>query len=87
MDADTKKEFTYSQIKENSYALAAGFQIEFNLKRGDIVAVLLPNCLEHPIIIFGITLCGATASLINPSHTISMYNIFTSTHVWATFHE
>jgi len=49
--------------------LAAGLQSKFNLKHGDNAAVVLSNCLEYPIMVLAIQLCGATAALINPLQT------------------
>ncbi|XP_045033533.1 luciferin 4-monooxygenase isoform X3 [Daphnia magna] len=71
VNAETKQFFTYNQIKENSYALATGLQTKFNLKRGDNVAIILPNCLEYPVVIFAVMLTGGCATLINPAQTIS----------------
>ncbi len=71
MDAETKETLTFTQIRQSSYALAAGFQIRLNLQHGDNVAVVLPNCVDYPVVIFAVTLCGASATLINPVQTIS----------------
>lgn len=70
VNSETKQALTHAQIRENSYALATGLQIKFNFKRGDNIAVVLPNCLDYPVVIFAITLCGGCAILINPAQTI-----------------
>lgn len=71
-DFDTKKALTYKEIQEESYRLAIGLQVCCNLKKGDNVAIVLPNCLNYPIIVFAVTLCGGCAVLINPSQTMSI---------------
>ncbi|XP_046632784.1 probable 4-coumarate--CoA ligase 1 isoform X2 [Daphnia pulicaria] len=71
VNAETKQAFTFAQIRESSFALAAGLQRKINLKRGDKVAVVLPNCLDYPVVTFAVTLCGGCAILINPAQTIN----------------
>lgn len=55
--------------------MAAGLQTKLKLKQGDNVAVILPNCLEYPIVIFGVTLAGGCATLINPAQTIRIHTL------------
>ena len=54
--------------------LAAGLQVKINLKPKEKVAVLMPNCIEYPLLTLAIQLCGGTAVLINPGQTISNLN-------------
>lgn len=71
IDPETKRTLTYNEIADSTLALAAGFQLKFNLKPGDMVAVALPTCLEYSITTLALNLCGATSTLINPAQTIS----------------
>ena len=50
-------------------ALAADFQLKYSLKAGDPVAIALPTCLEYPVAVLSVNLCGSVAILINPSQT------------------
>ncbi len=61
---------TYSEIAESTKALAAGLQMRYKLRPGDMVAVALPTCLEYSITTLALNLCGATSTLINPAQTI-----------------
>ncbi len=76
VNAETKQAYTFAQIRESSFALAAGLQRKVNLRRGDKVAVVLPNCLDYPVVTFAVTLCGGCAILINPAQTISIFRSF-----------
>lgn len=72
IDFETKKWFTYSEIISTTKALAAGLHFRLGLKHGDNVAIAMPaSCMEYPIAILAINLCGASATLINPSLTQS----------------
>ncbi|MDQ1537013.1 MAG: long-chain acyl-CoA synthetase [Actinomycetota bacterium] len=56
---------TYAQLDQQSTRLATGLQAA-GLKRGDVVAVLLPNIAEFPIAYFGILKAGMTMMPLNP---------------------
>jgi len=49
----------------------AGLMKKCGLKRGDRIGIILPNCVEFPIIIFGAWKCGVVPSPINPAYTFS----------------
>lgn len=38
-------------------------------QKGDIICVILPNCLEYPVIFLGCALIGCSISGISPSVT------------------
>lgn len=42
---------------------------QFQVKKGDRVAIMLPNCLQYPLIIFAIIKLGAAVVNINPLYT------------------
>lgn len=50
--------------------LATGFQVKFNLKSREKVAIILSSCLEYPLVALAINLCGATVILIDPKQTV-----------------
>jgi len=48
----------------------AGYLLgELKLKKGDRVAVMMPNCLQYPIAAFGILRAGLTVVNVNPLYT------------------
>ena len=63
------KILTYSEIDEHSRHFAAYLLGELKLKKGDRVAIMMPNCLQYPIAIFGILRAGLTVVNVNPMYT------------------
>lgn len=63
------KTLTYGDIDRLSARFAAYLVGELKLKRGDRVAIMLPNCLQYPIAIFGILRAGLTVVNTNPMYT------------------
>ncbi|MET1023478.1 MAG: long-chain fatty acid--CoA ligase [Pseudoxanthomonas sp.] len=63
------KVLTYAQIDVLSQQMASYLLHELKLKRGDRVAVMMPNCLQYPISIFGILRAGLTVVNVNPLYT------------------
>ena len=59
------KTLTYNEIDAHSRDFAAYLLGELKLKKGDRVAIMMPNCLQYPIAIFGILRAGLTLSLIH----------------------
>lgn len=42
---------------------------KLNLRKGDVVAIMLPNIPEYPVCLLGSIEAGLTATLINPLYT------------------
>jgi long-chain acyl-CoA synthetase len=63
------KILTYADVDLLSAQLAAYLLGELNLKKGDRVAIMLPNCLQYPIATFGILRAGLTVVNVNPLYT------------------
>ena len=49
--------------------MAAYFQKRLDLKKGDRVAIMLPNVLQYPITLFGALRAGLTVVNVNPLYT------------------
>lgn len=62
------KNITFSQLDELSRALAAWFQ-EKGLKRGDRIAIMLPNILQFPVATAAVLRAGLILVNINPLYT------------------
>ncbi|HZF97612.1 MAG TPA: long-chain fatty acid--CoA ligase [Pseudoxanthomonas sp.] len=60
---------TYAEVEEASRHFAAYLLGELKLKKGDRVAIMMPNCLQYPIAIFGILRAGLTVVNVNPLYT------------------
>ena len=63
------KTLSYAEIDTLSRQFAAYLLGELQLKKGDRVAIMMPNCLQYPIAIFGILRAGLTVVNVNPMYT------------------
>lgn len=61
---------TYKQIDQYSRDFAAYLQQELKLKKGDRIAIMLPNCLQYPIAMFGALRVGLIVVNVNPLYTV-----------------
>lgn len=64
------KTLTYAEVDDLSTRFAAYLLGELGLKKGDRVAVMMPNCLQYPIATFGILRAGLTVVNVNPMYTV-----------------
>ncbi|MEO6365670.1 MAG: long-chain fatty acid--CoA ligase [Luteimonas sp.] len=67
--ANLGQTITYGQLDALSRQFAAYLLGELKLKKGDRVAIMLPNCLQYPIATFGILRAGLTVVNTNPMYT------------------
>jgi long-chain acyl-CoA synthetase len=63
------KGITYGELDAYARDFAAWLQNECGLKRGDRVAIMLPNVLQYPIALFAILRAGLTVVNTNPLYT------------------
>jgi len=63
------KVLTFRKLEERSRAFAAYLQNELKLKRGDRVALMMPNLLQYPIAMFGVLRAGLIVVNVNPLYT------------------
>ena len=67
--ANMGRSITYAEVDKYSQQFAAYLLGELKLKKGDRVAIMLPNCLQYPIATFGILRAGLTVVNTNPMYT------------------
>lgn len=60
---------TYGELDELSTRFAAYLLCELKLKKGDRIAIMMPNCLQYPIATFGALRAGLTVVNTNPLYT------------------
>src|ERR1019366_4986843 len=60
------RDYSYGEIGTLSLDFARGLK-SCSVGRGDIVTIMLPNCLEFIVAWFGIHLCGACVAFVNPA--------------------
>lgn len=59
---------TYRQLDDLSRAFAAWLQAS-GLTKGDRIAIMLPNCLQYPVVLFGALRAGLVVVNTNPLYT------------------
>jgi long-chain acyl-CoA synthetase len=62
------KSITFAELDEQSRAFGAYLQGK-GLKKGDRVALMMPNILQYPVCLFGILRAGCTVVNVNPLYT------------------
>src|SRR5574344_66361 len=62
---------TYSELDTQARKLAAYLQCEFKVKKGDRIALMMPNLLQYPVALFGSLLAGCVVVNVNPMYTAS----------------
>jgi len=60
---------TYRELDEASHAFGAFLQHSLGLKKGDRVAIMLPNLLQYPVVLFGVLRAGMVVVNVNPQYT------------------
>jgi long-chain acyl-CoA synthetase len=60
---------TYAEVEEKSRRFGAWLQKEAGLRKGDRVAIMMPNVLQYPVAIIGCHRAGCTVVNVNPLYT------------------
>src|SRR5665647_3689008 len=60
---------TYKEVEVLSRKFASFLQSDLQLKKGDRVALMMPNVLQYPIALFGVLRAGMIAVNVNPLYT------------------
>ena len=60
---------SYDELDRRSREFGAWLQHEAGLKRGDRVAIMLPNLLQYPVALFGALRAGMVVVNVNPLYT------------------
>ncbi|KKA25449.1 Photinus-luciferin 4-monooxygenase (ATP-hydrolyzing) [Rasamsonia emersonii CBS 393.64] len=69
-DADTKRSYTYAQIRDTALEFGKGLKSTWNWKKGDVLALFTPNCVDTPAITWGTLWAGGVISPANPTYTV-----------------
>ena len=62
------KKMKHKEVRELSLRFATALH-DLGIRKGDIVAILLPNCPQFPIAYYGILRLGATATTLSPLYS------------------
>ena len=60
---------SYEQLDKASRDFGAALQQRLGLRKGDRVAIMLPNLLQYPVTMFGALRAGLTVVNVNPMYT------------------
>ena len=60
---------TYGELEKASREFGAYLQKTIGLRKGDRVAIMMPNLLQYPVALFGTLRAGMTAVNVNPLYT------------------
>ena len=68
IDAATGRKMTYGEF-EDAVRRQAGGWLESGLAKGEVVAVMAPNCPEYAVIFHAVALAGGVLTTVNPTYT------------------
>jgi 4-coumarate--CoA ligase len=68
-DPDTGRNYTYEGLKTASIDFGKGLRAIWDWKKGDVLALFSPNCIDTPAIIGGTLWTGGVLSPANPAYT------------------
>ena len=60
---------TYAEVERSSRHLSAYLQKSLGLRKGDRVAIMMPNLLQYPVALLGVLRAGLVIVNINPLYT------------------
>lgn len=60
---------TFGELEQKTRDLAAWFQTTLKLKKGDRIAIMLPNILQYPVTMFAAIRAGLIVVNVNPLYT------------------
>ena len=65
------KTITFNEVDQLSKTFAAYLQNNLMMKKGNRVAIQMPNCLQYPVAMFGVLRAGMVVVNTNPLYTAS----------------
>lgn len=63
------KTLTFSELNRKAESFAAFLQSELKMKKGDRIAIQMPNILQYPVVLFGAIKAGLIIVNTNPLYT------------------
>jgi long-chain acyl-CoA synthetase len=61
---------TYAELDRSSRDFAAYLTRTLGLRKGDRVAIMMPNLLQYPVVLFGVLRAGLVVVNVNPQYTV-----------------
>lgn len=69
-DADTGRAYSYAQVKSTAIDLGKGLKSLWEWRKGDVLTLFTPNCIDTSAIIWGVHWAGGVVSPANPGYTV-----------------
>lgn len=64
---------TYAEIQQKANAFCAFLQTQYKVKKGERIALMLPNSLQYPVCLFGALKAGLVIVNVNPLYTATEF--------------
>ena len=68
IDDATGRKMSYAELRQ-TICLVAGKLLERGIRKGDVIFVCAPNCVEYPIVFLAGIHVGAIVTTCNPAYT------------------
>jgi 4-coumarate--CoA ligase len=68
IDGTTDKPMSYTELYDRIRRLAGGL-LERGLAKGEVVAIMAPNCPDYATVFHGVAMAGGVVTTINPTYT------------------
>ncbi|KAG0617674.1 hypothetical protein M758_4G007000 [Ceratodon purpureus] len=69
VDAPTGRSYTYAELERRVRDVAAGLYKTLGVRQYDVVMLLLPNCIEFPVIFLAVVSLGTVLTTVNQLNT------------------
>ncbi|KAG8525246.1 uncharacterized protein KY384_008890 [Bacidia gigantensis] len=69
IDANTSRTYTYAQVRSTAIDFGKGLRSAWEWRKGDVLALFTPNCIDTPAVTWGTHWAGGVVSPANPGYT------------------
>lgn len=70
IDGETKRSYTYGQLREATIAFGRGLKSQWGFKKGDVLGIFSPNNIDYGAVCWGALWAGGVCSTANPTYTL-----------------
>lgn len=68
-DANSPRHYTHAQVQDTALEFGKGLKALWNWKKGDVLNLFTPNCIDTPSVTWGTHWAGGIISPANPGYT------------------
>ena len=70
VDPESKRSYTFAEAKSTAHEFGKGLKAVWGWRKGDVLALFTPNCIDTPPIMWGCHWAGGILSPANPAYTV-----------------